>query len=106
MKRIGVLCVAGALAMAATGCVASPRQALFGGIYTGAQAGENAGAGQGGAKTGEACSMSILSLVHVGDASIKAAMKDGGVTQVTAVDNDIMSILGIYAKYCTVVTGN
>lgn len=59
-----------------------------------------------GAKKGMACQTSILGAVATGDASIEAAKKAGGITKVTSVDATSNSILGFYAKYCTVVRGN
>ncbi len=59
-----------------------------------------------GDRSGEACATSILGLIATGDASIETARKNAGVTKVTAVDMSGSSILGIYAKYCTVVYGS
>lgn len=59
-----------------------------------------------GDRSGEACATSILGLIATGDASIETARKNAGVTKVTAVDFTGSSILGIYAKYCTVVFGS
>jgi len=56
-------------------------------------------------KKGEACATGILGLVATGDASLEAAAKDGKITQITAVDYHYNNILGLYAKYCTVVKG-
>ena len=64
-----------------------------------------AGAGSG-TKSGEACAMSILGVVALGDASIDLAKSNGGVTQVASVDHKVFSILGIYANVCTVVHGS
>jgi TRL (tRNA-associated locus)-like protein len=58
------------------------------------------------AKTGEACATSILGLIATGDASISAAMNNGGITDVSTVDYRLDNVLGIYATYCTVVKGN
>ena len=57
------------------------------------------------ASTGEACAKSILGLFAYGDASIDAAKSNGNVSEVTSVDHSAWSILGIYAKYCTIVKG-
>jgi uncharacterized protein YceK len=57
------------------------------------------------AKTGEACSMSILGWVTTGDSSVPTAAKNGGIKKIASVDNNFMQVLGIYAKFCTVVTG-
>lgn len=59
----------------------------------------------GGTAMGQACATSILGLVATGDASLETAKKNGGVAQVTAVDHTSNSILGFYAKFCTVVYG-
>lgn len=44
-------------------------------------------------------------LFSMGDASIKAAMEDGGITRVHHVDSQQMNILGLYSKYTTIVYG-
>ena len=59
-----------------------------------------------GKKRGTACTENIAGLVTSGDATISAAMKDGAITQVSSVDHHYKSILGIYGKMCTIVTGN
>jgi len=59
----------------------------------------------GGTAMGEACATSILGLIATGDASLDTAKKNGGVAQVTVVDHHSSSILGFYAKFCTVVYG-
>ena len=56
-------------------------------------------------KTGEAKCMSILSVVAVGDCSIDAAKKNGGITKVHHVDWDAMNILGFYGSYKVIVSG-
>jgi hypothetical protein len=56
-------------------------------------------------KTGQACSSSILGIVTTGDASVPTAAKAGGIKKIASVDNTFMQVLGVYAQYCTVVTG-
>jgi len=56
-------------------------------------------------KTGSACATTILGLVATGDASIAAAMKAGGISEVTAVDYSTMTILGLYGEFCTIASG-
>jgi hypothetical protein len=59
-----------------------------------------------GAKRGEASAMGICGLVAQGDASLEAAMKNGGITKVHHVDHQVMSVLGlIYVKTTTIVYG-
>lgn len=59
-----------------------------------------------GKKKGEACASSILGLVTTGDAGIRTAADAGGITEISSVDTSISNILGIYAKFCTVVSGD
>ncbi|MES1186665.1 MAG: TRL-like family protein [Myxococcales bacterium] len=56
-------------------------------------------------KVGEACLSSIFGLVATGDASIEAAKKAGGITQIAYVDHDQFSVVGVYATSCTIVHG-
>jgi hypothetical protein len=55
-------------------------------------------------KVGRAEAWGIV-VYGAGDASIAAAMKNGGITKVHHVDNETTNILGIYAKYVTIVYG-
>ena len=55
-------------------------------------------------KVGRAEAWGIL-LYATGDASIAAAMNNGGITRIHHIDNETMNILGIYAKYTTIVNG-
>jgi hypothetical protein len=56
-------------------------------------------------KTGKACMTSIIGIVATGDASIASAKANGKITKVATVDYNVHNILGVYGKYCTVVTG-
>jgi hypothetical protein len=62
-------------------------------------------ANQAGRKRGQSCTMNIMGLFTSGDASLSAAMKNGGITVVSSVDRYYQSILGIYGKMCVIVTG-
>ena len=77
-----------------------------GGLYTGVKvpviATSNSGASS---KTGEAKCISVLSLIAIGDCSIDAAKKNGGITKVNNVDWDAMNVLGIYGSYKVIVSG-
>lgn len=59
-----------------------------------------------GGKKGEACATSYVGVVGVGDASIATAAANGGIKTVTGVDHHTTNMLGIIAKFCTVVYGN
>ena len=62
------------------------------------------GSGAGRAKVGRAEAYGIL-IYSTGDASISAAMRAGGITRVHHVDHETMNIMGVYAKYTTIVYG-
>src|SRR5262245_54820666 len=59
-----------------------------------------------GRKKGEACATSIFGLVTTGDAGIKTAAEAAGITQIAAIDYYHTNILGIYSKFCTIVSGD
>jgi hypothetical protein len=92
--------------MATTGCaIANGGSAFVSGlIYSGYKSPGVVGTAQP-AKIGEACASSILGWIAQGDASIEAAKKAGGITQIAWVDHDQFVILGVYATTCTVVHG-
>jgi hypothetical protein len=56
-------------------------------------------------KVGTSECVSVLGLVATGDASIEAAMKNGGIKKIHHVDWDAKNILGIYGIYKTTVYG-
>lgn len=56
-------------------------------------------------KAGKSCGTNILGLVAMGNTSIDAAKKKGGITKVATVDFEGTSILGIYSTVCLVVRG-
>ncbi len=59
-----------------------------------------------GAKTGRACSNSILGLIRKGDMSIAAAAKQGGITKVQSVDAELNTLLGsVLVESCILVNG-
>lgn len=60
----------------------------------------------GGSKVGRATATSYCGLIALGDASIAAAKKQGGISSVSSVDRERTSILGIISTYTTVVRGN
>jgi TRL-like protein family len=57
-------------------------------------------------KTGEACISSILGIVATGDGSIETAKKAGGITQISHIDHEQFSVVGVYATSCTIVHGS
>jgi hypothetical protein len=103
MRNLNLVLLA-VFATAAVGC-ASAQSPVNGALYTDVKSGSGATEAYGGSARGESCAASYLGIVALGDATIDSAKKSGGIAQVTAVDHTAMSILGFYAKYCTVVYG-
>jgi hypothetical protein len=64
----------------------------------------SAGPAMTGTKVGRAVAWGIP-LFAMGDASISAAAQNGGINQIHHVDQETLNILGIYARYTTVVHG-
>jgi hypothetical protein len=59
-----------------------------------------------GRKQGSASASAILGLVATGDASVEAAMRNGGITKVHHVDHKVELVLGgIWARATTIVRG-
>jgi len=56
-------------------------------------------------KVGTSMCTSILGWVATGDASIKAAMENGGISKIHHVDYKCENILGVYAKLTVIVYG-
>ncbi|MDH5479748.1 MAG: TRL-like family protein [Nitrosomonas sp.] len=87
------------------GCAGQPvMNEVPGGIYAGYKMGKDA-EGAIGKRVGKSCASSVLGLVAFGDASIRTAAANGGITKVTIVDKEAIQILNLYATYCTVVYG-
>ena len=58
-----------------------------------------------GSKAGTSQMVNYLGLIAIGDASIKTAAKNGGITRISSVDLKHTSILGIVVSYETIVSG-
>ena len=101
MRKIILISIA---AMFVSGCALPTRQPVTGLLYSDTKATENVTNNAAATKTGTACMSSILG-VATGDASMEAAKKAGGITQVAYVDNTSEGVLGVWAKYCLVVHG-
>lgn len=107
-KNLLKFATGGALAMILLGCgVGYPTGSLYTGIQVphGVNRNETSGAGKSGDKHGEACATGILWAVAFGDASLDAAKKAGGITEVHSVEFHGTNILGIYMQGCTEAHG-
>ena len=103
MTRILALLFVGVCAAASlTSCTTVTP--MKGALYTDVQGPVAVGPAANASKRGEASATAIIGIA-VGDVSIEAAMKNGGITKVHHVDTKVMNILGIYAVYTTVVYG-
>lgn len=90
--------------LALSGCAVA-RTPVTGLWYSDVQGGVGATGNQTGNRVGESCAQSILGLAAFGDASIETARRNGGITMISSVDGRAEGILGVWAKYCTVVRG-
>jgi hypothetical protein len=73
-------------------------------IYTSVNGPVSVGSAASAAKVGMAKSTGIIGFA-TGDSSIDAAMKAGGITKVHHVDCKVLSVLGVYSEYTTIVYG-
>jgi hypothetical protein len=86
------------------GCagVAAP---VHGSLFTDVKYPAGVTSNSGSTKTGQAKATSYLGIVALGDASVEAAAKAGGITKVHHVDAHAKSILGIIGWYTITVYG-
>lgn len=56
-------------------------------------------------RSGRASTFAVLGLVSVGDCSIEAAARDGGLRQVNHADYSYLNILGIWQRFTVKVYG-
>lgn len=101
MKRFVILLLA---AVFLSGCAygVSP---VTGVLYTGTKGPITATGATGYSQVGTASCYSLLGLVGIGDASIDAAAKSANITTISHVDHKTTSLLGIFAKFTTIVYG-
>lgn len=105
MRKTAALVVLCFVTVAVLSGCATPYPA--GMLYTEIKAPVGAGAGaMNYSKVGTSKATSILGLVATGDASIKAAAANGGISSIKYVDYDAKNILGVYGEYTTTVYGD
>jgi len=104
-KIVSLALISGALLL--SGCFAYGVSPVAGIIYTDVKAPIAVTSSQTQpTKKGSAEASSILGLFAFGDASVKTAAADGGITEIHHVDYQTVSFLGIYASYEVTVYGN
>jgi len=106
---VGIRSVFGAMSLVVclSGCmiVDSPIRGVVGTeVIWGDVAGKTATADT--MKQGKACAESILGLLARGDASVRAAKENGGITEVSSIDHSARNFLNIVGEWCTLVRGN
>ncbi|MCX6125120.1 MAG: TRL-like family protein [Proteobacteria bacterium] len=105
--RIAKVLVFGVLVSITASCAHDARYPMGGIIYHDVKGPNDVVLGkQAGTKKGNACATNILGYVAFGDASIAAAKKNGGITEVSVVDYSSSNIIGVYGTTCTVVHGS
>lgn len=104
MTRLLTLTAATLTITALIGCASGTPVSGF--VFSDVQGPVNATGAMRGNLHGEACAASYLSLIALGDASISAAAKAGGVNQISHVDHTWTNVFGLYAQYCTHVWGS
>ena len=57
-----------------------------------------------GTKQGKACATSMFAIIAKGDASVEAAKKAGGITEVSTIDHYTKHTV-VFGEFCTIVTG-
>lgn len=101
MKYFGLLLVAGMMA----GCATAGSRNGIGLVFTDVKDTVMATTNVAKSKKGEACATNVLALASTGDMSVETAKRNGGITKVSSIDYSQFSVLGIFAKTCTIVTG-
>jgi hypothetical protein len=107
MKKFIVSAVVASVAvMMLTGCagITSIAGGTGGMLFTQTDAAMGVGSATGSDKVGTAESKAIICFA-TGDSSIQTACKNGGITKIHHVDSKVFQVLGLYAKYTTVVSG-
>ncbi len=84
---------------------AAVKSPLIGIVYTGVKSPVTATSNSNSTKVGTSQAVSVLGIVAAGDASIDAASNSAGITKIHYVDEEGISVLGIFARYKVFVYG-
>ena len=102
MKKSLLLLAGIAAATMFSGCASTIPQGI---IYTDVKVPVSATANETGSKIGKSYCKSFVGFVTIGDASVEAAKKNGGITKVVSVDWKAKSVLGLVGEYECIVRG-
>lgn len=105
MRKMLMLILVSFTVFAFAGCAAVSSPVSNGVLYTGVKGPVTATQADTYSKVGEASCSSFLGIVSSGDASITAAMENGGLDDIHHVDHKSTSVLGVYSQYTTIVYG-
>jgi len=108
MKCVLAVSIAVLMLLVGFGCYSTPIMPPSGLIYTNIDAPVSpAVAGRPiGDRTGRASSTAILGLFAWGDASVAAAVREGGISEPRHIDYEFFNFLGLYQSFTTIVYGN
>ena len=102
MKKSLIILAGAAAAAMFSGCASTIPQGVF---FTDVKVPVSATANTVGTKVGKSFCKSYVGVVTIGDASVEAAKRNGGITKVVSVDWKAKSVLGIIGEYECIVTG-
>jgi len=105
-RKFGCFVKIGVILFLVSGCAASAMAPVNGWVYSDVVGPLGATSVPKATRTGMSCAASYLGWVALGDAGIEAAKRSGGISEVASVDHQTWSVLGIYARFCTLVRGN
>jgi hypothetical protein len=107
--RLGAAALTLGMVLMASACMKAPVVPPWGTLYTEISAPldlNSAGGKTIGEKKGESTCISILGLVAVGDAGLKAAAENGGLTTIRHLDYKFKNVFfGFFTRYTTVAYG-
>jgi hypothetical protein len=105
---MGLVCLSLALSSGCAGFVTAPVVPAFAFVFTDIRSTLDPEVEETklGSKRGEAEVINILGLVAQGDASVAKAAQAGGITTIRHIDYQLFSVLGVYARFVTVVYGD
>ena len=87
------------------GCVVAPFQPPMGAVSVVQAPLSTEGNFNAGSKKGEASAKCILGIVSVGDCSIDAAAKNGGLQKINHLDYGYLNVIGVFRKTTVIVYG-
>ena len=101
-SKIVMLGLAAACMFALSGCMMAPYPVI--GVWT-QDVRVPIDGKMGGSKEGKACAVTYAGAFAMGDASVKAAAENGGITKVQSVEAVVNSRI-VFAEFCTIVRGS